>query len=181
MGEKTRHRDHLTGSNLEFPPRPHLHPRVFFASLVNTFRLLSHVNMLCQACQRIFQGNFHGDKRYRNYQDHQANISNLYQSAREECWICTQLFEILLERYWTHDLSHISSTPAEDALLLVQALTKKVSKGAFTEYQLEFNEDQNEDNHRNLCLRFPLIYNEPEDTPYLFLALEKQEGMLGLY
>jgi len=128
--------------------------------------------MLCQACKNIFRGNFyslhncsaylatldsasHSSHFLRNnvscpppnpkYRAHQLDVSSLYQSALEECWICAQIFEDVCKRYMEEDLCPQDSTLAEIARLILRATTgtKKTEglSGNFTVYKLEVDED----------------------------------------
>jgi hypothetical protein len=153
--------------------------------------------MLCQSCKNIFQGHFYSDHDYstsqasldrmidllhqrcpvdRKYRPHQPNISRLYQSALDECWICTQIFEDVCKKIVEINLCREDSTPAEIATTKIQE--GESSTANFAVYELRFNKDSNRENggDMTLCISVDCLVS-PWSGSYLY-NLAPQRGML---
>lgn len=120
------------------------------------------LNMLCQACENIFRGDFHGlhsCSEYlatlhkatsfldgtgftseTNYRAHQPDFLTLYQSALKECWICTQIFKDVCKEYKEEYLFPQNLTLAEIAKRILEATTEAENanfiSGNFSAYLL---------------------------------------------
>ncbi len=72
--------------------------------------------MLCEVCDGIFRGDFLDQQ----WQAHHRNVTDLYQAALNECWLCQQLWKSLIQDYWGHHGHSKDMTREEKNQLLIQ-------------------------------------------------------------